>query len=311
MTLKQLQTFYWVCHLGSFIAAAERLHTTQSTVSMRIHDLEQSFGIELFDRSMRTVRPTAKGVELLVYVERLMALTTEMQQRLADPGVLTGTVRLGVTEMVAVTWLSELLANINERYPGVTIELIVDVSIAHTRKLINGELDLALVPGPAPELDHISLGLVQFAWMASPKLEIPDRCLTPHELVGYPMLGLNRDSKHQQVVTKWLNDAGARTPSMNICNSIGILSVLTIAGLGIGYLPFGYFTNEMIRLKQLRVLDTQPAFPPFEYCALFDKRRPQPLAIVIAELAASYSTFNGSIDPVGRIYPAPMQPSNR
>ena len=117
---------------------------------MRIYDLEQSFGIELFDRSMRTVRPTAKGVELLVYVERLMALTTEMQQRLADPGVLTGTVRLGVTEMVAVTWLSELLANINERYPGVTIELIVDVSIAHMRKLINGELDLALVPGPAP-----------------------------------------------------------------------------------------------------------------------------------------------------------------
>ena len=43
---------------------------------------------------MRAVRPTAKGAELLVYVERLMALTTEMQQRLADPGVLTGTVRL-------------------------------------------------------------------------------------------------------------------------------------------------------------------------------------------------------------------------
>src|SRR5262245_4496229 len=77
MTLKQLQTFYWVCHLGSFIAAAERLHTTQSTISMRIHDLERSFGVELFDRSMRAIRPTAKGAELLVYVERLMKLTAE------------------------------------------------------------------------------------------------------------------------------------------------------------------------------------------------------------------------------------------
>ena len=118
--------------------------------------------------------------------------------------------------MVAVTWLSDLLANVNERYPGRIIELVVDVTIAHTRKLINGELDLALVPGPAPELDHISLGLVQFAWMASPKLNIPDRCLTPRGLVGYSMLGLNRDSKHQQVMTKWLSDAGARTPGMNI-----------------------------------------------------------------------------------------------
>ena len=71
------------------------------------------------------------------------------------------------------------------------------------------------------------------------------------------------------------------------------------------------FDSPSIFAAKLRVLDTQPAFPPFEYCALFDKRRPQPLAIVIAELAASYSTFNGSIDPVGRIYPAPMQPSNR
>ena len=77
-----------------------------------------------------------------------------------------------------------------------------------------------------------------------------------------------------------------------MCNSIGILSVLTAAGLGISYLPYGYFTDKMIKQGRLQVLDTAPGFPPFEYCAVFDERKPQPFARMIAELAQRYSTFD-------------------
>ena len=45
MTLKQLETFYWVCRLGGFAAAARHMHSTQSGVSMRIQDLESSLGV--------------------------------------------------------------------------------------------------------------------------------------------------------------------------------------------------------------------------------------------------------------------------
>ena len=76
MNMKQLETFYWVERLGSFSAAAERVHATQSTISMRIQELEQSLGVRLFDRSHRMARLTAKGRELLPYVRQMVELTS-------------------------------------------------------------------------------------------------------------------------------------------------------------------------------------------------------------------------------------------
>ena len=71
-----------------------------------------------------------------------------------------------------------------------------------------------------------------------------------------------------------------------MCNSIGILSVLTASGLGISYLPYGYFTDKMIKQGRLQVLDTAPGFPPFEYRAVFDERNPQPLFRLLTAMPA-------------------------
>src|SRR5262249_35910849 len=72
MNLRQLEPFYWVAKLGSFSAAADRLNATQSTVSMRIQDLERDFGHTLFDRGRRGARITAMGRELMRYAEEVL-----------------------------------------------------------------------------------------------------------------------------------------------------------------------------------------------------------------------------------------------
>src|SRR5690554_1833564 len=105
MTLKQLTTFYWVCRLDSFAAAAEYLFSTQSAVSMRIRELETSLGVELFDRSQRSARLTAKGRDLLSYAERIISLMSEIEAEIGAPESLVGTIGLGATELVAITWL--------------------------------------------------------------------------------------------------------------------------------------------------------------------------------------------------------------
>ena len=79
MKLQQLETFFWVVKLGSFAAAATRLHATQSTISMRIRELEKSLGVELFDRSQRSAKLTPKGSELMGYAERLLDMATELE----------------------------------------------------------------------------------------------------------------------------------------------------------------------------------------------------------------------------------------
>jgi len=83
LTLKQLETFYWVSRLRSFVLAAERLHSTQSAVSMRIKDLEVSLGVSLFDRTQRSAQLTAKGQELLKYAEKMIATASQIRDRVA------------------------------------------------------------------------------------------------------------------------------------------------------------------------------------------------------------------------------------
>lgn len=292
MTLKQLETFYWVCRLGGFAAAARHMHSTQSGVSMRIQDLESSLGVALFDRNQRSARLTAKGQELVQYAERLMTATSEIRHRIGDPKVSSGTVRLGVTEFVAVTWLPRLVAAINENYPDIALELDVDLTLTQLRKLQNGDLDVAVLPGPIeePGLTNVPLGSVEFAWMAGPKLGVPRTRLTPRDLHAWPLLTLTHDSNLHKLLARWFEAGNATIRRANACNSIGVLAALTMAGLGISYLPREHFARD-IDDGRLQVLDIAPRLPDLEYFAIFEKRQIQPLSQTIAQLAQQYSTF--------------------
>lgn len=303
MTLKQLETFYWVCRLGGFAAAARHMHSTQSGVSMRIQDLESSLGVALFDRNQRSARLTAKGQELVQYAERLMTATSEIRHRIGDPKVSSGTVRLGVTEFVAVTWLPRLVAAINENYPDIALELDVDLTLTQLRKLQNGDLDVAVLPGPIeePGLTNVPLGSVEFAWMARPKLGVPRTRLTPRDLHAWPLLTLTHDSNLHKLLARWFEAGNATIRRANACNSIGVLAALTMAGLGISYLPREHFARD-IDDGRLQVLDIAPRLPDLEYFAIFEKRQIQPLSQTIAQLAQQYSTFRkpGKEVPKGR-----------
>ena len=61
VTLKQVRAFLAVARAGSFTAAANRLHLTQSAVSVLISELELVFGLRLFDRTTRLVQLTEVG----------------------------------------------------------------------------------------------------------------------------------------------------------------------------------------------------------------------------------------------------------
>lgn len=292
MTLKHLEALYWIWRLGSFTAAAERMHSTQSAISMRIRDLEQTLGQELFDRTARAARLTAKGQEVVGYAERVMDLMAEIKARIGDPTIVSGVVRVGVAEYVALTWLPDLVRELNARFPRVTLEMDVDLTLSLLEKLRGGEIDLALLPGPVaqPGLRNISLGFVEFAWMASPSLQIPAGAMTPRDLDNWPILTLSRSSNLYALLRRWFEESGAVGRQADTCNSLSVLASWTIAGLGIGYLPVNHFGRDL-RAGRLRIINVTPRLPDLEYVAVLDRRHPQPLAQSVAELAVDVSTF--------------------
>src|SRR5438552_2771515 len=135
LNLKQLETFSWVARLGSFQAAASRLNATQPAISIRVRELERLLGVELFDRTARGARLTLKGRELLDQAERLLAAAAEVQYRIADKATIRGVVRLGVVDVVALTWLPQFIFRLERVYPGIRVDLVVDGTF-HLRDLI-------------------------------------------------------------------------------------------------------------------------------------------------------------------------------
>src|SRR5260370_41243306 len=120
--LKQLATFMAVAHTGSFSAAAERLYTTQPAVSNRIRELENSLGVRLFERTTRSCHLTAKGRSLIAYADRIFALTSELRSDISQIADLSGLVKIGIPEPIALTWLPSLLIALAQRAPKLELD---------------------------------------------------------------------------------------------------------------------------------------------------------------------------------------------
>ncbi len=104
-TLKQLDALHWIAALGSFERAAERLGTTQSAVSKRIHELEAALGVEIFDRSQRGARLTPTGEAVLATAGDMLDLRDRLLDFAGQDPPSMRRLRFGVTELTAMTWL--------------------------------------------------------------------------------------------------------------------------------------------------------------------------------------------------------------
>lgn len=295
MNYKQLETFYWAVKLGSFSSAAQRLNATQSTISMRIIELERDLGIELFDRSQRSARPTAKGRDLLYFAEQALRLSQDMQQSIAAEEATPGVLRLGVAEMVTLTWLPELVAKIHERYPRMTLEL--DEALTHDliANLNQGSLDLILIPGRVPgyNTSSVSLGYVDFVWMASPCIDFEVDVLTPKVMQDFPVIALSRESYHHTSIEDWFRAGNAYCRRLDTCKSFTVAASLAVAGLGLSLLPPRCFQDE-IEAGRLKIIPTDPPFPRVEFTATPAIESLQSAAPRVAKLAAEISDFDKS-----------------
>ncbi|MDU5679563.1 MAG: LysR family transcriptional regulator, partial [Pseudomonas aeruginosa] len=128
MNLKFLETFVWVARLKSFRLTAEKLFSTQASISSRIAVLEDELGVKLFVRDSRGVTLTPEGDKVLAYAERMMDTMHALKQSLDTGASTQGRIRIGAMDTVIHTWLSPLVARVTETFPAVEIELMADTA---------------------------------------------------------------------------------------------------------------------------------------------------------------------------------------
>lgn len=292
MTFKQLEAFVWVVRLGTFAAAAQRLNTSQSTMSTRVLELESTLGASLFDRHCAPARLTPKGRELLPMAERMLGLHAQIIGSVGDPQSLQGVMKVGVAEFVALSWLPQWVNRANQLFPGVVLEIDVDLTLSLQQKLAEDALDLVLLPGPTtqPSLVQKDLGSVEFSWMAHPRLGVPKGKLSPIDLQNFPIILLSYHSNLHAILKDWFEAAGVALKRVNVCNSMTTVASMTRAGVGISYLPTRYHRRD-IREGLLRTIDTEPSLAPLNYAAAYRRDRQSVLAALLCDLAVESSTF--------------------
>lgn len=295
MNLKQIETFIWIARLGSFAAAGQRLNTTQSAISTRIHELELDLGVQLFVRGRRAASLTAKGQELLDMAEALMEQVWDIQSSIGQTDTIGGIVRLGVADLIAVTWLGDLVKDIRAKYKKVKLDLQIGLAMELVERLRAGELDIVLSPGKswASEFETIELGAAEFLWMVDRKSTVPDRTLSPRELRRWPIITLSKQSYHYRLVNQWFRENRASSRNYIECNSIVVIQSLTVSGLGVGLLPT-YYVKEQLESGDLRIVDCNPQIPPVGMYAFIRGDGRHPLARDIAMMAKKACPLNKS-----------------
>jgi DNA-binding transcriptional LysR family regulator len=211
ISLRQLQVLKAVAEAGSMARAAEQLHMTGPAVTQQIQQLERVLGAPAFDRIGRRLRLTVAG-------ERALAAATDVTARI---GLLAkemdslkkrddGTLHLGILA-TGTHILPPLLAEFRKRLPGVAVHVAVSSRDELARRLLDGDVDLALM-GRGPEAQQDSVVLPTDVLLHEPFAS------NPHVVIawpGHPLAGEDSipviELRHESVVQR---EAGSGTRAM-------------------------------------------------------------------------------------------------
>ncbi len=226
LDLSSLRTFALAVDLGGFARAAEVLHRTPGAISLQMKALEERIGRPLFVKAGRSQVLSEAGVLLLEHARRMLQLNDETLAALDGLGV-DGSVRFGMPQDFADTWLPLALARFSRAHPAVQIELRVDRNDSLASAVERGQLDLALA---------FDLGGARAA--SAPLMRLPMRWIAhpdwqPDANEPVPLLLMERPCMFHQAATDSLDRAGRPWRVVLTSASVSGLWAAAEAGLGV------------------------------------------------------------------------------
>lgn len=275
ITLKQLEAFAFVVDTGTFRAAATALGTTQPNISARIAALEAALGTTLLIRDAGPVRLTTTGETLLIKAREVLWAGEALLTEAGRQDLIEERLRLGVTELVACTWLQGFLRLLKQAYPKLRVQLEVDISTVIEAHLIEGQLDLALQTGPftSSSFSDTRLGLENYCWVASPSLaQTIGASFRIEELFHHTILTHAKHTQAGQALHRLAEDRALNPSQIVHSSALSACVPMVVEGLGIGLLPERLIQNEL-RMETLVRVQSDWLPDPLSFHARYAEQR--------------------------------------
>ena len=148
LDLETLRSFITVSAEESLARAAPLLFVSTSGLSRRIHELERQLGVELLERSTHGVILTPAGEQILVHAKKILQACDELFATARHVAVSSSSrriVHLGICPGVENSTRDRVMAAVTEADAAAIVALDPDANMHLIRKLIIGELDLAIL----------------------------------------------------------------------------------------------------------------------------------------------------------------------
>lgn len=292
VNLELYRVFYTVAKCGSLTKAAQELFISQPAVSQAIKQLEAQLGVSLFNRTHRGMDLSASGGKLIFnQVEEALKLLDNAENKLLELKTTpSGTIRIGATDSIFSHVLADKLAEFNEKYPEVRLELISSTSPYTVDQLKEGRCDVAFINLPIEDDEVRFFGTISHlsdVFVAGGKYkDLKGKEIPIKRLQELPLLMIEENTVARRALKKYTDTLGVHLHTDIEVANWDLMIKLVSKGMGVGCIPREYCTPQL-ESGELFELNVSPALPVRGVGIAIAKQ--VPLSFAIKEFIAMFN----------------------
>ena len=263
MELHQLRYFVAVAETENFTRAAERSHVSQPSLSQQILKLESEVGHKLFHRLGRKAVLTEAGAAFLERARRILFEVENAAKELGDHPGLGRRITVGAVQTVMPYLMTPLIAKLRETHPNLLVDSQEDFRGNLVRGVVEGDLDLAVVPLPVKEhrIAIEPLLTEPLLLVVGKKHPIAKRTeISINDLAEETFVSLGDSSALASQIRGFFGDQKFQPRIGFRCAQVATLKQIISLGLGISLLPkLAQLAEDRDSLTYLRLTGSEPA----------------------------------------------------
>ena len=255
MTLRHMKIFVAVFRHSNITKAAQELHLAQPSVSLAIKELENYYGIRLFERIGKRISPTEGGKEFFGYSLHIVSLFEEMEKRMKNWDV-SGTIRIGSSITIGTHILPGLIRNYQAEFPDLKINAIISNSSTIENHILDNTIDLGLIETQPEHEDIQAIPFMKDSLCAIVGCSHPlakESSVTLSDLAQYPFLMREKGSAGREILDSYFSIQQLNVrPAWESSSTQAIVKGVA-EGLGVAVLPY-LLVEKDIQEKTVRML---------------------------------------------------------
>lgn len=259
ITERHLKVFYEVCKHMNMTKASKELFLSQPAVSKTIHDMEEKYGVQLFERYNKALYLTPAGSMLLEYAKQVVNLLDKIDSSMQSADI-KDVIRVGASITVGTSILADIISGFNELHSDVRVDAVVDGTKVIEEELLQGKLDIAIIEGNLSSLEIRSdvVGSTETVLVVNRQHELYYReNVTIKDLEGENFIVREKGSRTRENFAAAMEKNNVRWKVAWACHNTQAIKNAVDAGLGIGVLSKLSVKKRLMsgRFRALNVFD--------------------------------------------------------